>query len=50
MSIGAIFLLIALVLFFLNGAAILPVPIVWGLFCLTLGILLSGVNVPWKVG
>jgi hypothetical protein len=51
MSIGSIFLVIAMVLFFLaavpqavlSGAVAIPL----GLFFLTLGILTGGVSLPW---
>jgi hypothetical protein len=48
MSIGAIFYVLALLLFLFAwvGAAIVPNPLAGGLFCLTLGLLLSGVPLP----
>lgn len=49
MNVGLLFLVIALILFFLAAAG-LVIPtltgIAWGLFSLTLWILLSGVPVP----
>jgi predicted phage tail protein len=48
MSVGTIFYLIALILFFLAGigATVIPAATIWGLFSLTLGMLLSGVAIP----
>ncbi len=48
MSLGTIFYVIALILFLFAwvGALIVPNPIAGGLFCLTLGLLLSGVRIP----
>lgn len=48
MSIGTIFYLVALILFFLAGigATVIPAATTWGLFAMTLGLLLSGVAVP----
>lgn len=47
MSLGMVFYIIALVIFFLGGVGsqIVPNPIIWGLFALTLGLLLSGVTI-----
>jgi hypothetical protein len=51
MNVGMIFILIATLLFFFaaTGIAIALVPnaTAWGLFCLALGILLSGVPIPY---
>lgn len=51
MSLGTIFCVIALIIFFLGGIGIMPTlfGIVWGLFALTLGIMLSGVAIPTGV-
>ncbi len=46
MSVGMVFFIIALILFFLAGIAVFSQGVVWGLFTLTLGILLSGVPIP----
>ncbi len=48
MSVGTIFYILALILFFLSGigASFIPAMTTWGLFCLTLGLLLSGVPLP----
>ncbi len=46
MSIGSIFMVIALVIFFLIGAHIVAIEMVWGFFALTLGLLLSGFPLP----
>ncbi len=47
MNLGSLFLLIALLIFFLAGIGTgIPNPITWGLFSLTLGLLLSGVPLP----
>lgn len=45
---GWVFLLIALILFFLAGigATVIPNAVTWGLFCLTLGLLIGG-SIPW---
>ncbi len=49
MSIGSIFLLVALVIFFLAGVGTgIPNPVIWGLFALTLGLLLGGVPIGWR--
>lgn len=49
MSIGTIFLAVAVFFFFLAGvgSTLIPNPTTWGLCALTLGIMLSGVKV-WK--
>lgn len=48
MSVGLLFVVLALVFFFIAGTGFLSFPgaLAWGLFSLTLGILLNGVNVP----
>jgi hypothetical protein len=48
MSVGMVFYVIALVLFLLAwvGGAVIPNPLAGGLFCLTLGLILSGVSFP----
>ncbi len=48
MSVGTLFYVIALILFFLAGigATMIPAATTWGLFALTLGLLLSGVPLP----
>lgn len=51
MSIGQIFLLGAVLLFFFAciGVTVIPNPTGWGLVTLALGILLAGVPIPaWK--
>ncbi len=47
MSVGQIFLLAAVVLFFFAaiGVVFIPNPTSWGLVCLALGILLAGVPI-----
>jgi hypothetical protein len=47
-SVGSIFILIAVLLFFLAGigAALIPNAVTWGLCALALGILLNGVAIP----
>jgi hypothetical protein len=49
MSLGMIFLVIALILFFLDGIGVLGQGklLVWGLFSLTLGLLLGGISLPF---
>ncbi len=44
MTIGMIFYIIAAVVLFLGGigSTIVPNPVIWGLFCITLGILVGG--------
>jgi hypothetical protein len=44
MSIGSIFFVIAAVVLFLGGigSTIIPNSVIWGLFCMTLGLLLTG--------
>lgn len=48
MSVGSIFLLGAVVLFFFAaiGVGIIPNPTAWGLVCLTLGLLLGAYALP----
>ena len=47
MSLGMVFYVIALIFFFLAGiGTLIPGALAWGLFSLTLGLLLSGVRVP----
>jgi len=47
MSLGTLFYVIALIIFFLAGIGTgIPNPVIWGLFALTLGLLLSGVALP----
>jgi hypothetical protein len=43
MTIGLIFYIIAAVVLFLGGigSAVIPNPVIWGLFCITLGLLLD---------
>ncbi len=43
MTIGMIFYLIAALVLFLGGigATVIPNPIIWGLFCIALGLLLN---------
>jgi hypothetical protein len=52
MHLGLVFYLLALILFLFAwiGAQLLPNPIAGGLFCLTLGLLLETVPVPWRRG
>ncbi len=49
MGIGTLFMIVAVVLFFLGGvgAAIIPNPVTWGLFCLALGLLIGD---RWALG
>jgi hypothetical protein len=49
MTLGSLFLVLALILFALlgMGAAVIPRAEAWGLFCLTLGLLLTPVPWPW---
>ena len=44
MTIGTIFYVVAAIVLFLGGigSMIIPKPVFWGLFCITLGLLLSG--------
>ena len=44
MTIGRIFYVIAAIILFLGGigATFIPNPVIWGLFCIALGLLLTG--------
>ena len=44
MSIGTIFYVIAAIVLVLGGigSSVVPNPVIWGLFCIALGLLLSG--------
>jgi hypothetical protein len=44
MTIGHIFYVVAAVVLFLGGigATFIPNPVIWGLFCVALGLLLTG--------
>ena len=44
MSIGMIFYVLAAIVLFLGGigSTIVPNPVIWGLFCVALGLLLAG--------
>jgi hypothetical protein len=44
MSIGSVFFVIAAIVLFLGGigSTIIPNSVIWGLFCMTLGLLLNG--------
>lgn len=46
MNLGILFLILAAILFFLGGvgSAIIPNPVTWGLFAMTLAMLLGGHN------
>ena len=48
MSLGMIFFVIAAVILFLGGIgmAAIPNPILWGVFCIALGLILGGVPLP----
>ncbi len=48
MTLGHLFYVLALILFLLAwvGAMLVPNPLAGGCFCLTLGLLLSGVRIP----
>jgi hypothetical protein len=46
MSIGSIFMLIAVIVFFVIGANIVKIDIVWGFFLLSLGLLLMPFKIP----
>lgn len=45
MNLGQFFLIASIILFFLAGISLFAAGTVWGLLCLTLGILLSGVPI-----
>lgn len=49
MSVGTLFLVIALLFFFIAGTGFLAFPgaIAWGLFSLTLGLVLGGLKLPF---
>jgi hypothetical protein len=44
MSVGSVFFVIAAIVLFLGGigSTIIPNTVIWGLFCMTLGLLLNG--------
>ena len=44
MSIGMIFYIVAAVVLFVGGigSTVIPNPVIWGLFCIALGLLLAG--------
>ena len=44
MTIGTVFFVLAAIVLFLGGigSTIIPNAVIWGLFCLTLGLLLNG--------
>lgn len=46
MTIGMIFYVLAAIVLFLGGigSTIVPNPVIWGLFCIVLGLLLGGYN------
>jgi hypothetical protein len=48
MSLGTLFLVLALIFYFVAGTGFLAFPgaMAWGSFCLTLSFLLGGINVP----
>jgi hypothetical protein len=48
MNMGMLFYLIAAIILFLAGigATVIPNAIIWGLFCIALGLLLGGVAFP----
>lgn len=48
MNLGMIFFLIAAIVLFLGGigATAVPNPLLWGAFCIALGLLLTGVGFP----
>jgi len=50
MTIGMIFFIIAAIVLFLGGigSAIVPNPVIWGLFCITLGLLLGGYDLGFR--
>jgi hypothetical protein len=50
MSVGSLFLVLALVLFFFAavGVTVIPNPTAWGLVALTLGLLLAGIPLAWR--
>jgi len=50
MTIGSIFYVIAAIVLFLGGigAAFIPNPVIWGLFCIALGLLLTGYDLGFR--
>lgn len=50
MTIGMIFYIIAAVVFLLGamGSTIIPNPVIWGLLCIALGLLLGGHNLSFQ--
>ncbi len=46
MTIGMIFYIVAAIVLFLGGigSTAIPNPVIWGLFCIVLGILFGGYN------
>jgi hypothetical protein len=50
MTIGKIFFVIAAIVLFIGGigSTIIPNPVIWGLFCITIGILLGENNLGIK--
>ena len=50
MTIGRIFYVIAAIVFFLGGigARVIPNPDIWGLFCIALGLLLTGYDLGFR--
>lgn len=48
MNLGMIFYLIAAIVLFLGGigSTLIPNPVIWGVFCIALGLLLGGVAFP----
>jgi hypothetical protein len=48
MNMGMLFYLIAAIILFLGGigATAIPQPMIWGVFCIALGLLLGGVAFP----
>ena len=52
MNVGMIFYVIAAIILFLGGIGVtaIPNPILWGAFCIALGLLLRDVAVPRRAG
>ena len=50
MTIGTVFYVVAAVVLFLGGigSTLVPNPVIWGLFCITLGLLLGGYNLNFR--
>lgn len=48
---GWVFMLIAVIVFFLAGIGVtfIPNPMIWGLFCMALALLIGG-QMPFKIG